>query len=151
METAMNESNNGKVGYKNPPEATRWKPGQSGNASCRPKKRKTLQDAVLDELNNLTWIREGEAEVEVSNNQAVAKALVRESKAGNMRAIAFLLGCSPRSSDVEQQDEASPEDLEILNDHLARQAKCSESQGTATDKDPQSDTHNTGDENGNEK
>jgi hypothetical protein len=146
MEAAMSE-NNGKVGYKNPPLATRFKPGQSGNPSGRPKRRKTLHDEVFDVLEEPTRIVVGESQVEVSNARAIAKALVGKAVDGNMRAMT-LLESFVRKSDVVQQDEVSAEDLEILNDHRARQEKSSHNQGAVTDSNPQFDTHQIGDENG---
>jgi len=60
------ENNEGKVGYRNPPKDTRWKPGQSGNPKGRPKNVVYLSEmlrAQMDEVpetidgkpNTKTW------------------------------------------------------------------------------------------------
>src|ERR1039458_7972946 len=47
------------VGYGKPPRHTQFKPGQSGNATGRPKKAKTLDDVLYEEFNRFVTITEG--------------------------------------------------------------------------------------------
>jgi hypothetical protein len=60
-------------------EATRWKPGQSGNPSGRPKKLH-ITDAIRAEL-------EREGPDGIPNDEAIARVLVELARAGNMDAI----------------------------------------------------------------
>lgn len=60
-------------------ESTRWKPGQSGNPSGRPKKLH-ITDAIRAEL-------ERKGPDGVPNDEAIARALVEMARAGNMDAI----------------------------------------------------------------
>ena len=47
------------VGYKKPPEHSRWKPGQSGNPKGRPKKVKDFEKLLDIELSQTLRITEG--------------------------------------------------------------------------------------------
>jgi hypothetical protein len=60
-------------------EATRWKPGQSGNPSGRPKKLH-ITDAIRAEL-------EREGPDGIPNDEAIARVLVELARTGNMEAI----------------------------------------------------------------
>ncbi len=60
-------------------EATRWKPGQSGNPSGRPKKLH-ITDALRAEL-------ERTGPDGVPNDTAIARVLVEIARAGNLEAI----------------------------------------------------------------
>ncbi len=60
-------------------EATRWKPGQSGNPSGRPKKLH-ISDALRAEL-------EAEGPDGVANDSAIARKLVDMARHGNLEAI----------------------------------------------------------------
>jgi hypothetical protein len=60
-------------------EATRWKPGQSGNPSGRPKKLH-ITDAIRAEL-------EREGPDGIPNDEAIARVLVELARAGNMDSI----------------------------------------------------------------
>ena len=46
------------VGYASPPVRSRFKPGQSGNPSGRPKKTKSLKVELIEELEELTSVVE---------------------------------------------------------------------------------------------
>ena len=68
-----------RVGYGHPPKHSQFRPGQSGNPSGRPKRVKNLQAELLEELGELTRIREGDTELEIPKGRAIAKTLVRRS------------------------------------------------------------------------
>jgi hypothetical protein len=142
MVIAMTNKNDGPVGYKRPPVATQFKPGQSGNPSGRPKRVKNLQAELLDELGELTRIREGVSELEISKARAIAKALVRAAVDGNMRAVTVLVSfCARTLGDTDEQSEqGTPEDVEILDDFVSRELRRRAGNYSATD-DPESKTN----------
>src|SRR6185437_2958690 len=78
------------VGYKRPPVHSRFKPGQSGNPSGRPKGSqnfKTLFEKVLKEQVSL---REGADVRKVSKAEAIMRALVVSALKGESRSIGTL-------------------------------------------------------------
>ena len=50
---SRNKSNKNGVGYKNPPDHSRWKKGQSGNPNGRPSKDKSLEVISNEHLNEI--------------------------------------------------------------------------------------------------
>lgn len=83
------------VGYAKPPEATRFRPGQSGNPRGRPKgaknKRPTLHEErmkgiILDEAYRTITVRDGERNVTVPMAQAIIRSLAVNAARGQHRA-----------------------------------------------------------------
>lgn len=90
------------VGYKKPPAATRFKPGQSGNSKGRPKGSKNFATALLQELNAKVRVSENGKQKTITKRDAVAKQVVNQAAAGNPRAIPILLN---EARQFEQSDE----------------------------------------------
>ena len=113
------------VGYKRPPTATRFKPGESGNPSGRPKKRKTLRDELIEELSSTIKVSEGARQIEITKGQAILKALVSSAIDGNLRAITSLLAFSDQITGGNDQEliEQTPDDLELLESFVDRQIR----------------------------
>src|SRR5690349_25164355 len=72
-----------RVGYKKPPQATRFKPGQSGNPRGRPKRSKNLVSAIQKEMNERISITENGRKKRISKRDAIAKQYVNKSIAGD--------------------------------------------------------------------
>src|SRR5215510_7705628 len=79
------------VGYRKPPHATRFKPGQSGNPKGRPKGSPNLATDLSTELSELITVREGGAARRVSKQRALIKSLMAKALQGDVRAITALL------------------------------------------------------------
>lgn len=79
------------VGYKKPPQHTRWKAGQSGNPNGRPKKIKEFEKLLDIELSKEVTITEGDQTVRVSKRELLMKTLVHDAIKGDKRAIKMLL------------------------------------------------------------
>ena len=98
------EGPTGKVGPGNPPEATRFKPGQSGNPNGRPRKERSLLKHLETELDAEIQITEGGSTVRLTKRQALAKSLVHNSLKGDHKALTALLRLLPpeRHQDTEE-------------------------------------------------
>jgi hypothetical protein len=104
--------------YKQPPEHTRFKEGVSGNPPGRPKKRATLLDALLDELQRPA---PGGA---CSNQRAIAKSLVAAALDGHFASASLIVSLVVRLQSVDgelgAEQRATAED-DIL-DHVLDQS-----------------------------
>jgi len=110
----------------NPPEAHRFKPGQSGNPGGRPKKRPDLREAFRELL--------GENAAEVMNRdpkdftffELLALTCARKSKPRDMVALlGWLEGAHPppRLVEADDQDIDDPDDAAIVEAALQRRLR----------------------------
>jgi len=107
-----------RVGRGNPPLHTRFKPGVSGNPSGRPKRATTLQTDLLDEL-----AQPAPTDGDDTKQRAVARSLVNQAIAGNLRAIAVLVAILTRmqGGNDESAEQLSDHDREILEKFAQRE------------------------------
>ena len=106
------------TGFKNPPEHTRFKAGQSGNPRGRPARGHSLRDEVGALLTEST-------EGGKTNLRQIAEALITKSANGDLRAIALI---------VKMQAE-EPESEWIEPEHSLRTFMAGELNVPVTDSD----------------
>jgi hypothetical protein len=147
-----------KVGYRNPPRKSRFKPGQSGNPKGRPKHSGNIALEILRELKQPVTVRENGRERVLTKRAALAKAVVSRALAGDPRAFQFLMNTLPdqfRAPEIPQSAEAqtvSAAEAEILERFVAR--RLGSMSGNQTEPEPptaQADdlgSTNGGDKNG---
>ena len=91
------------VGYKKPPQTTRFKKGQSGNPKGRPKNSKNFSTIILDEAYAEIIITENGQRKKISKAKAAVKQLMNKAASGDPRAsqkiIELLLGLEENSQE----------------------------------------------------
>ena len=85
-----------RVGYKRPPVATQFKPGQSGNPRGRPKGTLNLKTDLESELKLPVIVRENGREIKVSRQRGTVKVLIERALKGDLRAMGILIGLMER-------------------------------------------------------
>jgi hypothetical protein len=106
-----------KVGYANPPKATQFKRGVSGNPNGRPKGSRNLATDLAAELEELTTVKEDGRRRRVSKQRALIKSLMNKALQGDVRSSAALLGLYGRLITEPVEDDATPvggQELELL-------------------------------------
>jgi len=103
------------IGYRKPPKATRFKPGQSGNPKGRPKGSPNLASDLSAELGEQITVREGGEAQRVSKQRALIKSLMAKALQGDVRATTALLTLYARVITEPPEDESgSVEEHELL-------------------------------------
>ena len=110
--------------YRNPPEHSRFKPGQSGNPLGRPKKRKSVADELNEELNVMIPVREGTRTIEMTKARALARELLRLAMGGNLRAATIVVSCACRLSNSDEPiQETTPDDVALIDNFVEREIR----------------------------
>jgi hypothetical protein len=114
------------VGYGKPPKHTRFKPGQSGHPSGRPRGQRNFRTAVRQALKEKITIREGDKSRTVSKMEAIIqitfnKALKADAK-GLVAFIQFVrwAGLMDEEPEPSSSESISAEDEAILAEYLER-------------------------------
>lgn len=89
------------VGYKHPPEQSRWKKGQSGNPTGRKKGTPNLRTDLVAELAEVIQISEGGIPRRITKQRALLKALAAKGIQGDARAANLILTLVLRLLDPE--------------------------------------------------
>jgi hypothetical protein len=112
-----------KVGYRSPPVATRWKPGQSGNPKGKPKGAKNLATVVIKEAKSKVVVKDvNGASKKLSKLEATFALLTVQALKGNLKAMQMVLAQFKEHLPAETEksldiSEPTPEDLQALHDH----------------------------------
>jgi len=117
------------VGYGKPPTQTRFKPGQSGNPSGRPKQRRHLRTLIEEALNETVTIREGDRQRTLPKREALVRTLVNGALMKDVKALQALLTLMRATGLISAEPEAaplqelSPEDEALIADFLRREGR----------------------------
>jgi Family of unknown function (DUF5681) len=103
-----------RVGYRNPPEKTRFKKGQSGNPKGRPKGTLNLATVLARTLREKVVINEHGQRKIVTKLEAAVKQLVNKAAAGDLAALRHL--ASLVQSAEEQAAQAPPANAPLGED-----------------------------------
>ena len=112
-----------KVGYKRPPAHTRFRPGQSGNPSGRPRRRPDFQAALLAEL--AETMPDADRARGSTKLEALVKTLVDSAIAGNARAQSILCSVLTRLGDPDEAESKplTPDDQALLDEYVGDELK----------------------------
>lgn len=79
------------VGYRKPPEASRFRKNHSGNPSGRPKGSKNFKTILNKVLSEPVVVNENGKRKKISKREAVLKQLTNKAVSGDARSIQILL------------------------------------------------------------
>jgi hypothetical protein len=102
------------VGYGKPPEATRFKPGKSGNPKGRPKGSLNLATDLSAELGEQITVREGGRQHRISKQRALVKSLMAKALQGDVRATTAVLALYARVISEPEEEGRPIEEDELL-------------------------------------
>jgi hypothetical protein len=80
-----------RVGYRNPPEQSRFQKGKSGNPNGRQKGSRNFATAFQAELKKHVPITEEGKRKRITKTEAIAKRLIDQGAAGDLKAIPIVL------------------------------------------------------------
>ena len=113
------------VGYKSPPDHTKWKKGRSGNPSGRKKGQRNLKTDLAEELSEVIQISEGGRARQLTKQRALLKALTARAIKGDARASSLILGLMTRLLDPhvdEPESDLGAADQALLDAFLAQRS-----------------------------
>ena len=115
------------AGYRHPPLHSRWRKGQSGNPSGRPKRPKRIEEDVLAEMSEKVTLTEGGRSKRITKQRALIKGHTARGIKGDTRSAKLILDILQRASgqQPEQGTSASltPAETKILEDYLEEQVE----------------------------
>jgi hypothetical protein len=95
------------VGYGQPPVASRFKKGQSGNPTGRPKGTPNLSTVLLKTLSERVLVNENGKRKSISKMQAFVKQMVNQAASGDLRAASQV---AELVKSTEQNAERNPQE-----------------------------------------
>src|SRR6476620_7719809 len=129
------------VGYKRPPDHTKFRPGHSGNPKGRPKQHRNLATDLREELAHLIPIREDGKACRVTKQRAFVKGLIQRAVNGDARAVNSLVALCARTflqADDNAVEQTTQDDQELIDSFIRLEAeRIAASQGSCKEKDPQ--------------
>jgi hypothetical protein len=100
-------------GYGRPPEATRFRKGQSGNRKGRPKGSLNVATVLVKALREKVVITENGRRRTVTKLEAAAKQLANKAASGELRALRLSIDLA---RDIERQQNVSTTQDSIMGD-----------------------------------
>jgi hypothetical protein len=112
------------VGYKRPPKASQYKPGQSGNPKGRPRGATGLNTLARDTLTSKVRVRTPDGEKRMSKMEAVLQKALELAMKGDARAIMLLISLyRPAVPDAQAPDHGAGNDYDPTETDLQILAK----------------------------
>jgi Family of unknown function (DUF5681) len=102
----MDSKSDNEVGYRKPPQHSKFKKGQSGNPKGRPKGKPNLANVLEKALREKVVINESGQRKTITKLEAAIKQLVNKAASGDLRALQQLAALV--RSGEERSAEATP-------------------------------------------
>jgi hypothetical protein len=114
-----------KVGFKKPPEHTRYKKGQSGNPQGRTKRTRNLKTDLIRIMGQTISVREGDRKYRVSKQEGMLMSLMAKCLKGDTKAISTLVNLAVRVLGLEGPlpetgQPLTPQERQLLAEFEAR-------------------------------
>jgi hypothetical protein len=110
------------VGYRKPPAATRFKPGQSGNPKGRRKGSRNIRTFTQEELDRRQWVMVDGKKRLLSNREILVIQQINKARKGDSKAFRTLMEQDEKlvaqTTAQAQRHDLSPEEHKILAGHL---------------------------------
>src|SRR3954471_18987975 len=109
------------VGFRKPPNRSRFKPGQSGNPRGRPKGRKGLSALLQAELQTPIKVTEDGKAKRMTKEQAIVKRFVNELLKGDSKALTLFTRLIHPDEERESSVAETPlsdREKQLLNDFM---------------------------------
>ena len=110
-----------RVGFMEPPQDTRFKPGQSGNPRGRPKGSQNFLSVLRKSLSEKVMVTENSHKKRISKLELVTKQLVNQAAKGDPTAGRLLFSlmrimddAQPAATDTGEPDEADRKVMALL-------------------------------------
>jgi Family of unknown function (DUF5681) len=115
------------TGYRKPPKEHQFRPGQSGNASGRPKGKKNTETLLRQILDRRIEVRNGSTTRKISVREAILTRFADSALKGDTKSAAFLLQRYDGSEAVQEHVDTSttPDEQEIITRYLEAYLKRS--------------------------
>jgi hypothetical protein len=132
------QSKNGgkQVGYRNPPEATRFKKGQSGNPTGRRKGSLNVATVFAQTLREKVVVNENGQRKTMTKFEAAIKQFVNKAASGDLRALQLLVTLSREAETRERESQPKnitlhESDQKVIEGILKRFQAVTDNQGGA--------------------
>jgi hypothetical protein len=100
-----------KVGYGRPPDHTRFKPGESGNAKGRPAGSPNAKTTIARIINEKVPVREGEKTRQMTKLEALIQSHAMKGMKGDVRSAGLVIDLVARTGLLADQEQATLEAL----------------------------------------
>ena len=112
MDETPDKAKSANVGYGQPPERTRFKPGQSGNPRGRPKGTSNMATVLERTLKEKVIVNENGKRKTVTKLEAAVKQLANQAASGQLKAMQLLTTLVRSAEDRATAAPAPGEDLD---------------------------------------
>jgi hypothetical protein len=124
MKKLVTDGNEHDAGFKRPPKASRFKPGESGNRRGRPKGSRNLKTDLNALMKKRISVRQDGETRHVSRQEAILLALFSKAAHGDVKAATTLVGMvmklNPEAQQQSESAELTKNDKRIIEDFLRR-------------------------------